>query len=170
MRRVTFRSRGARKAPLTSRQGNSLNQADRLLAVFLFGRPLPSAAAPSAGFNGQRTPKLTDHSPTFMRGAPALTRSADIKLNTRLWIFPGPTVARPSVKTFSGRRSCLKQGIGLMIRYSSYGGTNYRTTPSAPTTLLCSLEIEYRELQDLRERVRMVEAAAREATRRQTTA
>jgi hypothetical protein len=48
-----------------------------------------------------------------------------------------------------------------MIRYSSYGGTNHRTNPSAPTKLLCSLETEYRELQDLRERVRMAEAAAR---------
>jgi hypothetical protein len=48
-----------------------------------------------------------------------------------------------------------------MIRYSSYGGTNYRTSPSAPTKLLCSLETEYRELQNLRERVRMAEAAAR---------
>ena len=47
-----------------------------------------------------------------------------------------------------------------MIRYSSYGSTNYRTNPGAPTKLLCSLEIEYHELQDLRERIRMAEAAA----------
>ncbi len=47
-----------------------------------------------------------------------------------------------------------------MIRYSSYGGTNYGTNPSAPTKLPRSLEIEYRELLDLRERVRMAEAAA----------
>jgi hypothetical protein len=53
-----------------------------------------------------------------------------------------------------------------MIRYSSYGGTNHRTSPSAPTKLLCSLETEYRELQDLRERVRMAEAAARAAPAR----
>ena len=53
-----------------------------------------------------------------------------------------------------------------MIRYSSYGGTNYRTNPSAPIKLLCSLAIEYRELQDLRERVRMAEAAARDAPAR----
>jgi hypothetical protein len=107
------------------------------------------------------------------------TGSTAIKLNTRLSLraptvritsshrrFPGPTVAKPSVKTFSDRRSCLKQGIGLMIRYSSYGGTNYRTSPSAPTKLLCSLEIEYRALQDLRERVRKAEAAARNAPAR----
>ena len=50
-----------------------------------------------------------------------------------------------------------------MIRYSPSGGTNYRTNQSAPTNLLCSLAIEYRELQDLRERVRMAEAAARDA-------
>ena len=53
-----------------------------------------------------------------------------------------------------------------MIRYSSYGGTNYRTNPSAPTKLSCSLEIEYRELQALRERVGMAEAAARDAPAR----
>jgi hypothetical protein len=50
-----------------------------------------------------------------------------------------------------------------MIRYSSYGGTNYRTNPSAPAKLPCALEIEYRELLDLRERVRMAEATARDA-------
>jgi hypothetical protein len=48
-----------------------------------------------------------------------------------------------------------------MIRYSSYRGTNYRTTPSGPTELLCSLAKEYRELQHLRERVRKAEAAAK---------
>ena len=36
---------------------------------------------------------------------------------------------------------------------------NYRTKPSAPTNLLGSLEAEYRELRDLRERVRKAEAA-----------
>ena len=50
-----------------------------------------------------------------------------------------------------------------MIRYSSYGGTNYRTNPTTPTKLLCSLATEYRELQDLRERVRKAEAAAHNA-------
>jgi hypothetical protein len=48
-------------------------------------------------------------------GVPALTGSADIKLNSRLSLraptekiasrtgsFPGPNVAKPSVKTFSG--------------------------------------------------------------------
>jgi hypothetical protein len=112
-------------------------------------------------------------------GVPALTGSADIKLNTRLSLraptekiasrtgsFPGPNVAKPSVKIFSGRRSCLKQDIGLMIRYSSYGSSNYRTNQSAPTGLLCQLEKEYRELQDLRERVRMAEANARDAPAR----
>jgi hypothetical protein len=53
-----------------------------------------------------------------------------------------------------------------MIRYSSYGGTNYRTNPSAPTKLPCSLPMEYRELQGLRERVRLAEAAARDAPAR----
>jgi hypothetical protein len=37
---------------------------------------------------------------------------------------------------------------------------NYRTNPSAPNKLLSSIETEYRELQDLRERVRKAEAAA----------
>ena len=53
-----------------------------------------------------------------------------------------------------------------MIRYSSYGSSNYRTNQSAPTELLCPLEKEYRELQDLRERVRMAEANARDALAR----
>jgi hypothetical protein len=53
-----------------------------------------------------------------------------------------------------------------MIRYSSYGSSNYRTNQSAPTELLCPLEKEYRKLQDLRERVRMAEAAARVAPAR----
>jgi hypothetical protein len=47
-----------------------------------------------------------------------------------------------------------------MIRYSTYSSTNRRTNPSTPTRLLSSLEKEYRELQDLRERVREAEAAA----------
>jgi len=55
------------------------------------------------------------------------------------------------------------RAIDFMIRYSSYAGTNYRTNPSAPTKLLCSVETEYRELLDLRERVRKAEAAARNA-------
>jgi hypothetical protein len=50
-----------------------------------------------------------------------------------------------------------------MIRYTSYGSSNYRTNQSAPTEALCPLEKEYRELQDLRERVRMSEANARDA-------
>ncbi len=53
-----------------------------------------------------------------------------------------------------------------MIRYSSYGSTNLRTNQTAPTKLACSLAIEYRELQDLRERVKMAEAAARDAPAR----
>jgi hypothetical protein len=47
-----------------------------------------------------------------------------------------------------------------MIRYSSYSSTNYRTKSNALTSLLRSLEAEYHELQDLRERVRKAEAAA----------
>ena len=44
-----------------------------------------------------------------------------------------------------------------MIRYSSYSATNFRPT-SAQT--LDSLEVQYRELLELRERVRKAEAAA----------
>jgi hypothetical protein len=40
------------------------------------------------------------------------------------------------------------------------------TAQVAPTKLLCSLETEYRELQDQRERVRMAEVAARAAPKR----
>jgi hypothetical protein len=47
-----------------------------------------------------------------------------------------------------------------MIRYSSYSRTNYRTNPNERTKLLRSFETEYRELLDLRERVRKAEAAA----------
>jgi len=53
-----------------------------------------------------------------------------------------------------------------MIRYSSYAALIIETNQSAPTKLLCSLAIEYRELQDLRERVRIAEAAARDAPAR----
>ena len=57
-----------------------------------------------------------------------------------------------------------------MIRYSSDGGTNYRTNQSAPTKLHCSLAIEYGELQDLRERVRMAEAVTATCLRDQEKA
>ena len=73
--------------------------------------------------------------------------------------FPGPP-SQSHDRTFSGRRVLLKKGFDLVIRYSSYHGTNYRTKPSARTDLLRSLETEYRELQDLRQRVRKAEAAA----------
>ena len=46
-----------------------------------------------------------------------------------------------------------------MIRYSSYGATNLR--PPSVRTYLGPLEVEYRELVELRERVRRAEAAAR---------
>ena len=52
-----------------------------------------------------------------------------------------------------------------MIKYSSYSRTNYRTNPSPPAKLPSSLEIEYRELQDLRERVRKAEALLQRAGR-----
>jgi hypothetical protein len=48
----------------------------------------------------------------------------------------------------------------FMIRYSSYGSTNYRT-PSG-RTYPDPLAAEYRELQELRERVNKAEAAAAE--------
>ena len=46
-----------------------------------------------------------------------------------------------------------------MIRYSSYGSTNFRT-PSIQIVYLDRLEVEYRKLQELRERVRKAEAEA----------
>jgi hypothetical protein len=111
------------------------------------------------------------------RGSSALTGSADIKLNERCSLrrrkdriryhtehFPDhrlPDHHRKAFgRTFSGRWSCLKTGFDFMIRYSAYRGTNYRTNSSASTNFLHSLETEYRELQDLRERVRKAEAAA----------
>jgi hypothetical protein len=44
-----------------------------------------------------------------------------------------------------------------MIRYSSYGGTNRRTPNEG--TYLDPLAVQYRELQELRERVKKAEAA-----------
>jgi hypothetical protein len=49
-----------------------------------------------------------------------------------------------------------------MTRKSPYRSTNDRTNPSALTLLLRSLAKEYRELENLRERVRKAEAAAAE--------
>ena len=46
-----------------------------------------------------------------------------------------------------------------MTRKSPYRSTNDRTNPSALTLLLRSLAKEYRELENLRERVRKAEAA-----------
>jgi hypothetical protein len=62
--------------------------------------------------------------------------------------FPD-AVAKPSVEHFQPD-ALFKKGFDLMIRYSYYRGTNYRTNLNAPTQLLSSLEKEYRELQDLR--------------------
>ena len=46
----------------------------------------------------------------------------------------------------------------IMIRYSSYGATNLR--PRSGQTYVDTLEVQYRELLELRERVRKAEAAA----------
>ena len=46
-----------------------------------------------------------------------------------------------------------------MVRYLHRRDTNYRRKPNAPSTLDDALETEYRELQELRERVRKAEAA-----------
>jgi len=46
-----------------------------------------------------------------------------------------------------------------MIRYSSYSTTNFR--PTSAQTYLDPLEVQYRELLELRERVRKAEAAAK---------
>jgi hypothetical protein len=50
-----------------------------------------------------------------------------------------------------------------MIRYSSYAGTNYRT-PSVQIIYLDPLQVQYEQLQKLRERVRKAEAAAAHET------
>lgn len=47
-----------------------------------------------------------------------------------------------------------------MIRYSAYHTTNHTMKRSAECSSLCLLEAEYRELQDLRARVRSAEAVA----------
>lgn len=48
-----------------------------------------------------------------------------------------------------------------MIRYSSYAGSNYRKTANEHVYRPGTLETEYRELQELRERVKQAEAAAK---------
>jgi hypothetical protein len=48
-----------------------------------------------------------------------------------------------------------------MIRYSSYGSTNYRENRAERTNWFDALETEYRELQELRERVKKAETAAK---------
>lgn len=48
-----------------------------------------------------------------------------------------------------------------MIRYSAYHTTNHHTKRSASCNSLCLLETEYRELQNLRRRVKSAEAAAK---------
>jgi hypothetical protein len=54
-----------------------------------------------------------------------------------------------------------KVARSIMIRYSAYGGTNYRMKAGvASSELRRSLEVEYRDLLELRERVREAEAAA----------
>ena len=47
-----------------------------------------------------------------------------------------------------------------MIRYPTYRSTSRSTNPSTLIGSLCSLEKEYSEIADLRERVREAEAAA----------
>jgi hypothetical protein len=47
-----------------------------------------------------------------------------------------------------------------MIRYSSYAVANYRTPASAEIIYLDPLQVQYQELQKLRQRVREAEAAA----------
>ena len=47
-----------------------------------------------------------------------------------------------------------------MIRYSSYAVANYRTPASAEIIYLDPLQVQYEELQKLRQRVREAEAAA----------
>ena len=68
---------------------------------------------------------------------------------------------KATVEHFPADGSCLNTGFDFMIRYSSYRGTNDREKPGA----LGSLEKEYRELQELRERVRKTEAAAAKGRR-----
>jgi hypothetical protein len=54
-----------------------------------------------------------------------------------------------------------------MIRYSSYGATNFRP-PSAPTDL-DPLKAKYRELLELRERVKAAEEAGSRSRARRST-
>jgi hypothetical protein len=60
----------------------------------------------------------------------------------------------------------LKPAIDFMIIYSSRRGGNYQANLREPTKLFCSLVTEYRALQELRERVRKAEAAARKGPAR----
>ena len=77
---------------------------------------------------------------------PELTHSADIKLNQRLLL-------RRCKDQIRWPAAVLQQAADFMIRYLS-------NAPSKQTKLPCSVETEYRELMDLRERVREAETAA----------
>ena len=110
-------------------------------------------------------PASDEIAPPRVVRVPELTAIANIKLNARhslrrckdrilitLDISRCGTLGR----TFPTDGSYLKQASIFMIRYS----TQRETNPSTPIELLGSIAKEYRELQDLRERVRKAEAAA----------
>jgi hypothetical protein len=73
---------------------------------------------------------------------------------------------QPSFSFFRPAIVCSKKGTIFMIRFSSYGANNYRT-PSAQT-YLDPLQVQYEELQKLRERVRKAEAAAAQGMKRRS--
>jgi hypothetical protein len=55
----------------------------------------------------------------------------------------------------------LETGVDFMIGYASYGGRNYRKNRTERANGFDPLEKEYRELQELRERVKKAETAAK---------
>jgi hypothetical protein len=63
---------------------------------------------------------------------------------------------QPEAEVF--HRLPLLNSVDFMIRYSSYGSTNSRRARKQIS--LDRLEVEYRNVQDLRERVRKAEVAA----------
>ena len=128
------------------------------------------ASASAWGSIGQRRKRLrTDKSlvrtPKYT-AVPGLSFCADININKRDCLLPSIIPAiylshwQTSSVSFATKATCVNwAGKKFMIRYSSSSVTNYRA--QATKSQQDSLEIQYRELLELRERVENAEAARR---------
>jgi hypothetical protein len=92
------------------------------------------------------------------RNTAGVYRGADIKLNKR-HSLPHREGRLGRAREFLDHVRNIARSI--MLRYSAYGSTKYRVKPSAALSeSRPSPEVEYRELLELRERVREAQAAA----------